>query len=55
MNAQGVTSFLDAEAGPDSIATWAGVERSGELTARAHFAVLITPESGVILLPRSPR
>jgi predicted amidohydrolase YtcJ len=41
--AQGITTFLDAAATPDSLAAFAAVEKAGKLTARAHFAVLIKP------------
>ena len=44
MNAQGVTSFLDADAAPEDIAAFTSVEHSGSLTARAHFAPQIAPE-----------
>jgi predicted amidohydrolase YtcJ len=43
---QGVTTFLDAMAEPPSLEAFAAVERDGKLTARAHFAVLITPPQG---------
>ena len=43
MNAQGVTSFLDAAAAPEDMAAFAAVRRAGGLTARAHFAPLIEP------------
>jgi predicted amidohydrolase YtcJ len=43
---QGVTTFLDAMAEPPSLEAFAAVEREGRLTARAHFAVLITPPQG---------
>lgn len=43
MRTQGVTSFLDAAASARTIAAFAGAERAGQLTARGHFAVLITP------------
>jgi predicted amidohydrolase YtcJ len=43
---QGVTTFLDAEAEGPSIEAFSAVQRSGGLTARAHFAVLITPPEG---------
>ena len=46
MRKQGVTTFLDAMATPQTLAAFAGAERQGGLTARAHFAVLITPEQG---------
>ncbi|MBV8342095.1 MAG: amidohydrolase [Gammaproteobacteria bacterium] len=46
LRAQGVTSFLDAMATPRTLAAFAGAQRRGELTARAHFAVLISPEQG---------
>jgi predicted amidohydrolase YtcJ len=42
-NAQGVTAFLDAAAGPQSLAAFAALEKSQRLTARAHFAILIRP------------
>jgi predicted amidohydrolase YtcJ len=46
MRQQGVTTFLDAQAKPPSLAAFAAVEREGKLTARAHFALWITPVEG---------
>ncbi len=46
MRRQGVTTFLDAAATPRTLAAFAGAQRQRGLTARAHFAVLITPEEG---------
>ena len=46
MRRQGVTSFLDAAATPRTLAAFAAAQRQRGLTARAHFAVLITPEEG---------
>jgi predicted amidohydrolase YtcJ len=46
MRKQGVTTFLDAAAEPPSLEAFATVQRQGLLTARAHFAVLITPPQG---------
>ncbi len=43
---QGVTTFLDAAAEAPSLEAFAAVQRAGKLTARAHFAVLITPPQG---------
>jgi len=43
LRAQGITSFLDAAATPETIAAFSTVEQAGKLTARAHFAVLIEP------------
>jgi len=43
MRRQGVTSFLDAIGNPPDIEAFAAVEKSGGLTARAHFAPLIRP------------
>jgi len=43
---QGVTTFLDAMAVPPALAAFARVDAEGGLTARAHFAVLITPPEG---------
>jgi predicted amidohydrolase YtcJ len=40
---QGVTSFLDADAPEYDMAAFAAVQKSGELTARAHFASTIDP------------
>ena len=40
---QGVTSFLDAIGEPPAIAAFREIERTGALTARAHFAPLIRP------------
>ena len=46
MRKQGVTTFLDAAAELPSLEAFAAVQRQGSLTARAHFAVLITPPQG---------
>jgi hypothetical protein len=43
---QGITTFLDAMAQPPAMAAFASIEHDGKLTARAHFAVLITPPEG---------
>lgn len=43
MRRQGITSFLDAIGDPPDIEAFAAVEKSGGLTARAHFAPLILP------------
>jgi predicted amidohydrolase YtcJ len=43
MSPQGVTSFLDASASLEAIAAFAAVRQGGGLTARAHFAPLISP------------
>jgi predicted amidohydrolase YtcJ len=43
---QGVTTFLDAMAVEPALEAFAKVQRDGQLTARAHFAVLITPPQG---------
>jgi predicted amidohydrolase YtcJ len=43
---QGVTTFLDAMAVAPSLDAFAAVQREGKLTARAHFALLITPPEG---------
>jgi predicted amidohydrolase YtcJ len=43
---QGVTTFLDAAAEAPALEAFAAVQREGKLTARAHFAVLITPPQG---------
>lgn len=39
MRAQGVTSFMDAAAGPDQGATFASLQQTGEMTARGYFAL----------------
>jgi cyanophycinase len=41
MRAQGITSFLDASTDTETLTAYTGVQSAGELTARAHFAVLI--------------
>ncbi|HEV7432465.1 MAG TPA: amidohydrolase family protein, partial [Steroidobacteraceae bacterium] len=41
MRAQGVTGFLDASTDTDTLTAFTRVQAAGELTARAHFAVLI--------------
>jgi predicted amidohydrolase YtcJ len=46
MRRQGVTTFLDAMAVPPTLAAFDRLQRDGALTARAHFAVLITPPEG---------
>jgi predicted amidohydrolase YtcJ len=46
MRAQGITTFLDAAATPKTLAAFAGAEKDGHLTARAHFAVLVRPPEG---------
>jgi predicted amidohydrolase YtcJ len=46
MNAQGVTSFLDAAADPADMAAFTSVQASGELTARGHFAPVIDVDEG---------
>ena len=46
MRRQGITSFFDAMATERQLAAFAGAQRHGRLTARGHFAVLITPEEG---------
>ena len=46
MRQQGVTTFLDAMATPATLAAFAAVERQQGLSARGHFAVLITPAQG---------
>ncbi|MFT9025716.1 amidohydrolase [Acetobacter indonesiensis] len=46
LRAQGVTSFLDALAPEVDIKAFSTLQQNGELTARAHFAPLITPEMG---------
>ncbi len=43
---QGVTTFLDAKADARSLAAFEALRRAGELTARAHFALLIDPVEG---------
>ena len=43
MNRQGVTSFLDADAAPESMAAFMAVQAAGALTVRAHFAPQIAP------------
>jgi predicted amidohydrolase YtcJ len=47
MRRQGITSFLDAMAVPPSMAAFRTLQARGKLSARAHFAVLITPAEGI--------
>jgi predicted amidohydrolase YtcJ len=47
MRRQGVTTFLDAMTLEPDLAAFATLERAGLLTARAHFALLVTPPEGV--------
>jgi len=42
---QGVTSFLDAAASPESLDAFTRLQKAGRLTARAHFAPVIDPAS----------
>jgi predicted amidohydrolase YtcJ len=46
MRRQGITSFLDAAASPTSLAAFTAVQRQGRLTARAHFAPVISIAEG---------
>lgn len=46
MRRQGITSFLDAYTDPETLTAFAALQRRGELTARAHFAVLIDLDKG---------
>ena len=46
VRAQGITTFLDASADARTVAAYAALQREGKLTARAHFAMEITPEEG---------
>jgi len=43
---QGITTFLDAAAEPPALAAFSTLQHQGALTARAHFALLITPPEG---------
>jgi predicted amidohydrolase YtcJ len=45
---QGITSFMDAKATEPTLAAFASVQRTGELTARAHFALLIEASEGMV-------
>ncbi|ABF43739.1 Amidohydrolase 3 [Candidatus Koribacter versatilis Ellin345] len=44
MNAQGVTTFLDADTPEGSMVAFTELQKSGKLTARGHFAPQIAPE-----------
>lgn len=44
MREQGITSFLDAAASPTSLSAFRSVRRKGELTARAHFAPVVSAD-----------
>src|SRR5450631_2980240 len=46
MRRQGVTTFLEASTEAPSLAAFSQVQRQGGLTARGHFALLITPPEG---------
>ncbi len=46
MNAQGITSILDASAEFYDVNVYATLQRQGKLTIRTHFAVLVGAESG---------
>ena len=49
MNAQGVTSFLDAWAAAEDLAAFSAVQKAGELSARGHFAPVIAPSESSAL------
>jgi len=61
MRQQGITSFLDAYTDPETMSAYTDVQQHGQLTARAHFAVLIdldkgaTPQSAVAELLRQQK
>jgi predicted amidohydrolase YtcJ len=44
MNQQGITTFLDAMGNEEDIVAFKAVQDSGQLTARAHFAPVISPD-----------
>jgi predicted amidohydrolase YtcJ len=46
MRWQGITSFLDAWTDPQTMTAFAALQRRGELSARAHFAVLVDLDKG---------
>jgi predicted amidohydrolase YtcJ len=46
MRRQGVTTFLEASTESPSLAAFSQVQHQGGLTARGHFALLITPPEG---------
>jgi predicted amidohydrolase YtcJ len=46
MRRQGITSFLDAWTDPETMTAFAVLQRRGELSARAHFAVLVDLDKG---------
>ena len=46
MNAQGITSFLDASAEYSDVKVYATLQQQGKLTIRSHFAVLVGEEPG---------
>jgi hypothetical protein len=46
MRKQGITTFLDAAAERPALEAFSKLRRDGQLTARAHFALLITPPEG---------
>ncbi len=46
LRTEGVTTFLDAGADAEFVAAYATLQRQGKLTARAHFAIIISPEEG---------
>jgi predicted amidohydrolase YtcJ len=46
MRRQGITSFLDAWTDPETMTAFRTLQRQGQLTARAHFAVLVDLDQG---------
>ncbi|NRR33381.1 amidohydrolase [Oxalobacteraceae bacterium] len=45
MREQGITTFLDAYTDPETMTAFRRLQRQGKLSARAHFAIMIEPES----------
>jgi predicted amidohydrolase YtcJ len=46
MRKQGITSFLDAAASEPALVAFTALQKDGKLTARAHFAPVISPTEG---------
>ena len=47
MRKQGITTFLDAYTDPETLTAFSQLQKQGQLTARAHFAVLVDPKDAI--------
>lgn len=45
MRKQGITTFFDASASPEAIAAYTTLQKAGKMTARGHFAPVVSPDT----------